>query len=246
MTVIIGAIFTFGAVAYTTTRAAANSAFNHKYGFDADDHYTTTTMASLSNGTPANPSYHDDAGTITEAPRSLRRDMRYEALRQAVNQGSLPESALTDPAYYDPDDDDDDDDNESPANGEEREYTKYSYVLFHIIFFLATQYIAALLTINVGVTDANNGTFVPVGRTYFNSWLKIVSSWTDEDALSFRQGEEAHAERRGYRQGGPGDAAGGRPGRGALYVHACREGPRREPQGPQQEDQRAGAQAGDR
>lgn len=175
LTVIIGAVFTFGAVAYTTTRAAANSAFNHKYGFDADDHYTTA-MATLNNGAAQNPSYHDDAGAITEAPRSVRRDMRYEAVRQAVNQGSLPESALTDPAYYDPDDDDDDDD-ESPATGEEREYTKYSYVLFHIIFFLATQYIAALLTINVGVSDADNGTFVPVGRTYFNSWLKIVSSW---------------------------------------------------------------------
>lgn len=165
LTVIVGAVFTFGAVAYTTTRAAANSAFNHKYGLDTDDHHAMSTLENRSN----------TASVITDAPRSLKRDMRYEALRQAVNQGSLPESALTDPSYYD--DYDDDDDGEDGTAGEEREYTKYSYVLFHIIFFLATQYIAALLTINVGVTDADSGTFVPVGRTYFNSWLKIVSSW---------------------------------------------------------------------
>ncbi|KAG0680795.1 hypothetical protein C6P40_003949 [Pichia californica] len=149
LTIIVGAIFTFGAVAYTTTRAAANSAFSHE-------------MNTLNNQT----------STITEAPKSLRREMRYEAIRQAVNEGSLPESALNDGSYFD----DNDSDNENDS-GEERDYTKYSYVVFHIIFFLATQYIAALLTINVGANDVGSGTFIPVGRTYFNSWLKIVSSW---------------------------------------------------------------------
>lgn len=161
-TVIVGAIFTFGAVAYTTTRAAANSAFNHTSSdvYDANHHV----MNDL------------NEGAIVQQPRMVKRSMRYEALREAVDIGSLPESALSDPSYYDDASDGEDDDAQAGL-GEEQNSTKYSYLLFHIIFFLATQYIAALLTINVRVTEIDNGSFVPVGRTYFNTWLKIVSSW---------------------------------------------------------------------
>lgn len=133
-TVILGAIMTFAAVAYTTTRAAANSAFTHS-NYDSG--------ISMDNVTTSQPE---------------RVNMRYEALKQAVEEGSLPASVLDDESLV------------------EREFTKYNYVLFHIIFFLATQYIAALLTINVS-SEGGEGGFVPVGRTYFNTWLKISSSW---------------------------------------------------------------------
>ena len=53
--------------------------------------------------------------------------------------------------------------------------TKYNYALFHGIFFIATQWIAILLTINVTQDDVGN--FIPVGRTYFYSAVKIGSSW---------------------------------------------------------------------
>ncbi|ODV86580.1 hypothetical protein CANARDRAFT_6165 [[Candida] arabinofermentans NRRL YB-2248] len=145
MTIIIGAIFTFIAVAYTTTRAAANSAFSHG---------------------SSNSNYDSVLDTITQQP-AARNEMRIDAIRQAVNEGSLPESALNDPAYFDDSDDE---------LGEEKNFTKYNYLLFHIIFFLATQYIAALLTINVGY-ELEKGGFIPVGRTYFNTWVKIISSW---------------------------------------------------------------------
>lgn len=144
ISVIVGAVFTFLAVAYTTTRAAGNSAFKH--GEDSP--------------------YNSVADVVTSQP-SGRSEMRMLAIRQAVDEGSLPESALNDPEYLNMDQTDD--------TGEEKNFTKYNYFLFHIIFFLATQYIAALLTINVHV-DFDDG-FVPVGRTYFNTWVKIVSSW---------------------------------------------------------------------
>ena len=157
MTVIVGAIFTFGAVAYTTTRAAANSAFNHGG--------SSSTMATISASTDQ----------ILTRPPTTRKSMRYEALRQAVNEGSLPQSALDD--YLSEEDESyETADREYSVTGEEYGATKYSYVLFHIIFFLATQYIAALLTINVGVSNETDA-FVPVGRTYFNTWLKVASSW---------------------------------------------------------------------
>ncbi|SCW04266.1 LAFE_0H09736g1_1 [Lachancea fermentati] len=152
--VILGSLFTFVAIAYTTTRAAANSAFNsggQSIYLDGDD----------------NVEY--------EGIGQSRNQLRLEAIRQAVEEGSLPESALYDtswlgspgpvPTGNDVSDDSDD----------EKISTRYSYSLFHIIFFLATQWIAILLTINV--TQDEVGDFIPVGRTYFYSWVKIVSAW---------------------------------------------------------------------
>lgn len=146
--IVLGAMFTFIAVAYTTTRAAGNSAF-------FDDERSTELNSSTD-------------GFISSQP-SGRNEMRYQAIKQAVDEGSLPESALNQLNLYD------EDNGNSEANDEERSSVKYNYALFHIIFFLATQYVATLLTINVKQDEV--GDFVPVGRTYFSSWLKIVSSW---------------------------------------------------------------------
>lgn len=137
LSVILGALFTFVALAYTTTRAA-NSSF-----------YVSESQAE----------------PITTQPAE-RNEMRYQAIKQAVDEGSLPESALTQLNFYADD---------AGSEDEERMLVKYNYALFHIIFFLATQYISTLLTINV--KQDNLGDFIPVGRTYFSSWIKIVSSW---------------------------------------------------------------------
>lgn len=139
LSVIMGAMFTFVALAYTTTRAA-NSTF-----FEAE-------AAPLES-------------SVTSQP-SERAQMRYQAIKQAVDEGSLPESALNQVDLYE---------ETGSAGDEERELVKYNYTLFHIIFFLATQYILTLLTINVKQDDV--GDFIPVGRTYFSSWIKIISSW---------------------------------------------------------------------
>ncbi|EGW32499.1 uncharacterized protein SPAPADRAFT_61562 [Spathaspora passalidarum NRRL Y-27907] len=143
--VVLGAMFTFIAIAYTTTRAAANSAFS----------------------SDSNQEFLVGASTTTTQP-AARNEMRYQAIKQAVDEGSLPESALTQMDLYN-------DDEEGATPDEERQSVQYNYSLFHIIFFLATQYVATLLTINVKQDDL--GDFVPVGRTYFASWVKIVSAW---------------------------------------------------------------------
>lgn len=140
LSVVMGAMFTFIALAYTTTRAANTSFFETE--------------------SPALDSL------VTSQP-SERAQMRYQAIKQAVDEGSLPESALNQLDLYE--------DDGRPGADEERELVKYNYTLFHLIFFLATQYISTLLTINVKQDDV--GDFVPVGRTYFSSWIKIISSW---------------------------------------------------------------------
>lgn len=152
--IILGAVFTFIAVAYTTTRAAANSAF----------------QGSSSSGEIYLPSDIEYEGLGGQS----RNQLRYEAIKQAVDEGSLPESALYGTNWLN---------NPSMSsaqepldtNDDESQGTQYNYSLFHIIFFLATQWIAILLTINVGQDDV--GDFIPVGRTYFYSWVKIVSAW---------------------------------------------------------------------
>lgn len=154
--IVLGAIFTFLAIAYTTTRAA----------------YQTSTSTS-----PGGRNYsgyepvQSEHGLVTTQPS--RREMRVQAIRAAVDVGSLPASAL-DEAWSD--DDSDDENGPSGAYGDdERGATKYNYVFFHLIFLLATQWTATLLTMNVEKDTL--GDFAPVGRTYFSSWVKIVSAW---------------------------------------------------------------------
>jgi hypothetical protein len=152
--IILGAVVTFLTCAYTTTRAAT-------YGL---------AMGSSKSGYSAVPEEDGSHGLVDTQPES-RREMRQEALRRAVESGALPASAL---------DDSDDEDDDSPAhkNDDEKTRTQYNYALFHIIFMLATAWVATLLTQNIGSDkDIDKGDFAPVGRTYWASWVKIVSAW---------------------------------------------------------------------
>lgn len=153
--IVLGAVVTFLTCAYTTTRAAT---YGLALGSGKSGYAQLDTEETGSHG------------LVDQQPES-RREMRQEALRRAVESGALPASAL---------DDSDDEDDESPAhkNDDEKNRTQYNYALFHIIFMLATAWVATLLTQNVG-SDASRekGDFVPVGRTYWASWVKIVSAW---------------------------------------------------------------------
>lgn len=148
---VLGALFTFIAIAYTTTRAAANNALSVRSGAI---------------------SLYDDDVEYSGVGES-RNQLRLQAIKQAVEEGALPQSALLDyeaeqqrMLMHD-----------GSASSEDDEFhvTKYNYSLFHFIFFLATQWIVILLTINVTQDDV--GDFIPVGRTYFYSWVKIISAW---------------------------------------------------------------------
>lgn len=148
--IVIGAIVTMLTVAYTTTRAA------------------TQGVALGGKGKSIKLPDDDEHDLVTQQPNS-RRDMRAAALRQAVEEGSLPADALLD--------DDDDSDSGNTARDDERSSTQYNYTLFHVIFFLATAWVATLLTMNIEESTKNGEDFAPVGRTYAASWIKIVSAW---------------------------------------------------------------------
>ena len=151
VTVVIGAVITMLTIAYTTTRAA------------------TQGFALASNNAHAYAKINDEDiehDMIDQQPASTRREMRAEALRAAVEAGSLPANAL---------DDDDDDDDEPETKDDERSGTQYNYTLFHVIFLLATCWVATLLTQSLNPQES--GDFRAVGRSYWASWVKIVSAW---------------------------------------------------------------------
>ncbi|PQE29125.1 membrane TMS1 protein [Rutstroemia sp. NJR-2017a BBW] len=133
-------------VAYTTTRAA------------------TQGVALGGKGKSIRLADDDEHDLVTQQPDS-RREMRAAALRQAVEEGSLPADALLD----------DDDESESGNSAKDDERT--STQLFHVIFFLATTWVATLLTMNMEEYKDNGAAFLPVGRTYWASWVKIISAW---------------------------------------------------------------------
>ncbi|KAK9448985.1 serine incorporator/TMS membrane protein [Limtongia smithiae] len=141
--VVLGAIFTFLAIAYTTIRAATRGRSSSS---SDDDGYAYTAMSQ----------------SVT-SQQPTRNSMRIDAIRAAIDSGSLPQSAL-----YELEEDSDDED--------EASQTEYSYSIFHFIFLLATQWTATLLTAQVNNESDDTG-FVPVGRTYFYTWVKIVSAW---------------------------------------------------------------------
>ena len=152
--VVIGAIVTMLTVAYTTTRAATQSlGLGNKGSIRLPD--------------------DDEHDLVTQQPR--RREMRAEALRRAMEEGSLPaDTHLSD----DEDDDEDDDRSGNTPHDDERSSTQYDYSVFHIIFFLATCWVATLLCSGwEGEQAMNEDGFATVGRTYWASWVKIVSAW---------------------------------------------------------------------
>lgn len=150
--IILGAIFTFLAIAYTTTRAAIQT----------------------SRSSAESAGYEPVGGHSLVTQEPSRRSMRIDAIRAAVDSGSLPSTALEED-WYESDSEDEETQVQNKYGDDERKSTKYNYVLFHLVFLLATQWTATLLTMNVQKEDL--GDFAPVGRTYFSTWVKIVSSW---------------------------------------------------------------------
>ncbi|KAI5122556.1 hypothetical protein M0805_005283 [Coniferiporia weirii] len=165
-TVVLGAIFTFLAIAYSTSRAATQSRAlvgKNKRG-----------AVSL----PIDDSALGDHGLVTSQP-SRTDSPRYQALLAAVEAGAIPASALNED-----EDDEDDDDISGDDHDDERSGTRYNYAWFHVIFAIGAMYVAMLLTDwNVVKTSPIPGSTNPdgddvyIGRSEVAMWMRVVSSW---------------------------------------------------------------------
>lgn len=162
-TALIGAIFTFLAIAYSTTRAA-------------------THIRMLSGSASGEITLEDEPvalhGPITTQPEG-RGELRIAAIRSAVEAGSLPASILEEEvraqqeqaAAASPRADDD-----------ERNGTRYNYTHFHRIFAMAACYLAMLLTdwqsVDVRApAAAPDERVVYIGASSASMWIRVFSSW---------------------------------------------------------------------
>ena len=128
--VIVGALFTFLAIAYSTSRAATQSKALVGKGRRRDG---GGAIQLPSDGEPG-------SGIISEQPRQ-KDSLRIQAIMAAIDAGALPASAL--------DEDEDDEDVGAPGaedRDDERSGTRYNYSWFHGIFIMAAMYVAMLLT----------------------------------------------------------------------------------------------------
>lgn len=150
----LGALFTFLAIAYSTSRAATQG----------------RALITKSDYAPLNASVAVPLTSTMDVEAGARnaKTGKSDALYAAVESGALPASAL------DSDDDDDGDD----AHDDERHGAVYDYAFFHFIFAVASMYIAMLLTNWTTVTEnAKEENLIIVGQSYNSVWVKVVSSW---------------------------------------------------------------------
>ncbi|KAJ2956367.1 hypothetical protein NQZ79_g7777 [Umbelopsis isabellina] len=161
--VVLGAIFTFLAIAYSTSRAATQlRALTSKNEYEP----VNTTSA-----VPLRPNQVEAGVRSMDANISPSR----QALIDAVESGALPASALNDS--------DDEDEDGFDGKDDERHGAVYNYSFFHFIFAIAVMYVAMLLTNWNTIQDvpedtqSDNGDLVRIGQSYTAVWVKVVSSW---------------------------------------------------------------------
>jgi len=176
-TIVLGAIFTFLAIAYSTSRAATQS----------------RALVGKSKRAIALPSSSNDVdslfetastrregrvGLVTTQPGPKKDTPRYQALLAAVEAGAIPASALDE-------DDEQDSDDEQGVTGEDRDDertgTRYNYAWFHVIFIMGSMYVGELLTdwhvIKSVATGSELEQDVYIGRSAVAMWMRVVSSW---------------------------------------------------------------------
>ncbi|KDR76388.1 hypothetical protein GALMADRAFT_247842 [Galerina marginata CBS 339.88] len=161
---VMGGIFTFLAIAYSTTRAATQS---------------RALVGKGKKGRIQLPEdeVHSELGVVNTQP-GRTESPRYQALLAAVEAGAIPASALNEQ-----DDEDDEDEVVGESRDDERTGTRYNYAWFHIIFAIGAMYVAMLLTDwNVVSKDPISGPVDPdfnvyIGRSEVAMWMRVVSGW---------------------------------------------------------------------
>ncbi|KWU41147.1 putative membrane protein [Rhodotorula sp. JG-1b] len=204
--VVLGAVFTFLAIAYSTSRAAtqskafapghagsAKSRANRGADYEALSQHADGSAAAEGSASPMGDLGSE--GAIRTAPRK-QDSLRWQAIKAAIDEGSLPPSALTEFETQDDSDGEDDETVAGPVNDDERSGTRYNYSFFHVIFVLATMYTACLLTnwsVVSPVTDmdpgqGDDGQPMRIGRSHVAFWMRVISSWVSQALYAWSLG----------------------------------------------------------
>ncbi|KAF8905016.1 serine incorporator/TMS membrane protein [Gymnopilus junonius] len=181
---VMGGIFTFLAIAYSTTRAATQSRALVGKGKKGRIQLTD------------DEGHHSELGVVNTQP-GRTESPRYQALLAAVEAGAIPASAL-----QEEEEEEEDDDVIGESRDDELTGTRYNYSWFHVIFAIGSMYVAMLLTDwyvygffrrwtfcssdplsrNVvsknplpGSADPNFDVYI--GRSEVAMWMRVVSGW---------------------------------------------------------------------
>ncbi|KAJ7903625.1 serine incorporator/TMS membrane protein [Mycena olivaceomarginata] len=161
---VLGAIFTFLAIAYSTTRAATQSRALVRKGKRGgavqlpDDGFEG----------------HAELGVVNKQP-SKTDSPRYQALLAAVEAGAIPASAL-----QEEDSDDEDDEIDTETRDDERTGTRYNVrpsLTFGLVR-LTLHSIPGSTNVVSDISksgDPNNNIYI--GRSEVAMWMRVVSSW---------------------------------------------------------------------
>ncbi|KAM0749974.1 TMS membrane protein/tumor differentially expressed protein [Meredithblackwellia eburnea MCA 4105] len=187
--IVLGAVFTFLAIAYSTSRAATSS--KALVGSGNAKRPLQLSEGGYSSLVGATALEEGEMGPVNTQP-GKKESLRREAIMAAVAAGSLPASAL---------DEDSDDDDDGDELDDEKTGTRYNYSWFHVIFILATMYTAGLLTnwtvikpaapttsptdpasltnslISLLADSDTDSQPVKIGRSHIAMWMRIISSW---------------------------------------------------------------------
>jgi len=162
-TVVLGAIFTFLAIAYSTSRAATQSRALVGKGKKGG-------AVQL----PNDGDGHAELGVVNTQP-GRTESPRYQALLAAVEAGAIPASALRE------EEEDDEDEELGESRDDERSGTRYNYSWFHVIFAIGAMYVAMLLTdwnvVSKAYNPSDSDEIVYIGRSETAMWMRVVSSW---------------------------------------------------------------------
>lgn len=163
---LLGAVFTFLAIAYSTSRAATQSrALVGRGRKRGEIHLPENDLDG-----------HSELGIVTTQPKKTDSP-RYQALLAAVEAGAIPASALNE------EEEDEEEDVVGESRDDERSGTRYNYSWFHVIFAIGAMYVATLLTDWNIVSkhpipgSENSNSDVYIGQSEVAMWMRVVSSW---------------------------------------------------------------------
>ncbi|KAI8048557.1 TMS membrane protein tumor differentially expressed protein [Syncephalis plumigaleata] len=148
--ILLGATFTLVAIVYSTSRAATQSGTLNR---------------------------SDEARVpLIEHQPTERQQMRIDAAREAVESGALLPSYLKELDSNGANHDDGDDDDGNHEYDDEADECAYNYAFFHLIFALATMYVAMLLT-DWNTMSGNPKELMRIGQSFTAVWVRVVSTW---------------------------------------------------------------------
>ncbi|RIA99026.1 serine incorporator/TMS membrane protein [Glomus cerebriforme] len=157
--IIIGALFTFLAISYSTSRAASQGKallMNYSSTIYKYHRVNCNDNDEFSNTIPLTTNESKDEQPLSTSNYS-------QTIMDSVQRGVFLPSVLDEEAH--------------DLIGDENHDVAYNYTFFHFIFAIAAMYVAMLLTSWNTITMTGNEKLVVIGKSYTIVWVKVISGW---------------------------------------------------------------------